>query len=242
VLARYGPALARARQLGVWALAFGAAMTPPLAVAALLAAFGRWRRPPASGPMRVVLIAALAPPALYLAQGLLRLSFEPLPRFALVPGALLLPFAAAAIPAVGLAAARVGAPALGLAFAAVMFAVAHARTGRIWGGAESNGALTRLDAEDRALARALRERRAAGERVMIEPFEFADIAVTEAAGVPAPQSITLAVTREPRATLAETVGVTGARWVAARAGAWTRRLPDWPPQAEEVGGWRLVHR
>jgi 4-amino-4-deoxy-L-arabinose transferase-like glycosyltransferase len=244
-VARYGPVLARARQLGVWSLAFLAAMTPPLALAAVVAAWRR-DRAPASPELRLVLVVALAPVALYLAQGLLRLSFEPLPRFALVPGALLLPFAARVVPPARFPAARVGIPLAGAAFAVVMFAVATAGPGRIWGGAESNGALTRLDGEDRALAAYLRAHRAPREPVMIEPFGYADIAVVEAAGVPAPQSITLAVTRAPRATVAETMRALGARWMAAyddgRPEAWTARLPDWPPDALEIGRWRLIHR
>jgi hypothetical protein len=127
-----------------------------------------------------------------------------------------------------------------------MFVVATVGPGRVWGGAESNGALTRLDDEDRALATHLRAHRQPGERVMIEPFNFAEIAVTEQAGVPAPQSITLAVTREPGATVEGTMSATGARWLAAheddRALGWTRRLPDWPRDAMEVGRWRLIHR
>jgi hypothetical protein len=247
VLHRYGPVLARARQLGVWALAFAAAMTPVLAAVAVKAIASRGaRRLPADPGARVVLVAALAPPALYLLQGLLRLSFEPLPRFALVPGALLLPLAAAAVPPSRLPAARAGVPLSGAAFAALMFVIATAGQGRIWGGAESNGALTRLDDEDRALATHLRAHRLPGERVMIEPFNYAEIAVTEEAGVPAPQSITLAVTREPGATVEGTMSATGARWLAAheddRAHGWTRRLPDWPRDAMEVGRWRLIHR
>jgi hypothetical protein len=245
-LARYGPLLARARQVGIWALAFVAAMTPLLAVAAVLAALGRARRQAVLPAMRVVLVAALAPVAFYLTQGLLRLSFEPLPRFALVPGALLLPFAAMAVPSSRLGVARVAVPLVAAAFAVVVFVVATAGRPRIWGGAESNGALTRLDDEDRALADALRARRAPGERVMIEPFGFAEIAIIERAGVPATDAVTLSMTREPGPTVAETMRATGARWMAAhedeRAGRWTRRLPDWPRDALEVGQWRLIHR
>ena len=248
-VARYGAVLARVRQVGVWAIAFAAAMTPPLAVVAAVVGLRRVRArrrevpPPAE---RLVLVAALAPVVVYLGQGLLRLSFEPLPRFALVPGALLLPFAARAVPPARLALARLGVPLAGAAFAVAGFVVATVGRERIWGGAESNGALTRLDGEDRALAAYLRAHRAPGEPVMIEPFGYADIAVVEAAGVPAPQSITLAVTRAPRPTVAETMRALGARWMAAyddgRPEAWTSRLPDWPRDAVEIGRWRLVHR
>jgi 4-amino-4-deoxy-L-arabinose transferase-like glycosyltransferase len=250
-LARFGASLGRARQLGIWSLAFVAAMTPPLAVAAVVAALrAASLRAPAA--MRVVLVAGLAPVALYLAQGLVRLTFEPLPRFALVPGALLLPFAATAWPLDRLRAARAVVPLAGAAFAAVVFAVATWGPGRIWGGAESMGALTRLDAEDRALADHLRARRTPGERVMIEPLGFAEIAIAAAGGVPATAAVTLAQTREPSRTVAETMNATGAAWLAAhedeRPARWTRRLPDWPPDgtplasAIAIGRWRVIHR
>jgi hypothetical protein len=240
-VARFGPIVARLRQVGIWALAFVGAMTPLLAVVVL----GAWRRRPAPpAEARVVLVAGFAPIALYLAQGLLRLRFEPLPRFAIVPGALLLPFAAAAVPEVRLALARVATPALGVAFAAAAWAIAArgaAAGGRLWGGAESMGALTRLDDEDRALARHLRLHRAPDERVMIEPRAFAEIAIAEEARVPETLSMTLTVTREPRATVAETARATGARWFAAyeHEGGWTERLPDWPRDALVFGRWRL---
>ena len=245
-LARYGAALGRARQLGIWSLAFIAAMTPPLAIAAIVAAVRPVTATRSRAAMRVVLVAGLAPIAFYLAQGLVRLGFEPLPRFALVPGTLLLPLAATALPASRMAAARAGVPLAGLAMAVVVFVVAGWGGGRAWGGAESMGALTRLDAEDRALAAHLRAHRAPGERVMIEPLAFAEIAIAAAGGVPQTQAVTLVETREPSATVAETLRVTGARWIAAydddRATAWMMRLPDWPGDALELGRWRLIHR
>ena len=91
--------LGRARQLGVWALAFVAAMTPAGRRA------GRARRWRAAAASRALLappcasssVAALgAARALPRRRGSLLQSFEPLARFALVPGALLLPLAAAA--------------------------------------------------------------------------------------------------------------------------------------------------
>ncbi|HEV3031123.1 MAG TPA: hypothetical protein VG319_05735, partial [Polyangia bacterium] len=245
-LARYGAALGRARQLGIWALAFVGVMTPVLALAALVAAVRPARAPRATGVLRVALVAGLAPLAFYLVQGLVRLGFEPLPRFALVPGALLLPFAATAVPLGRLRAARVIAPLSGLAFAVAVFAVAGWGRARLWGGAESLGALTRLDAEDRALATYLRAHRAPGERVMIEPVSYDEIAIAAAGGVPATELVTLAMTREPSRTVAETLRVTGARWMAAlddeRSTAWMRRLPDWPADSLELGRWRLIHR
>jgi 4-amino-4-deoxy-L-arabinose transferase-like glycosyltransferase len=256
-LARYGAALGRARQLGIWSLAFVAAMTPPLALAALAAALRPSHRglgaravaaPGARASMRVVLVAGLAPIALYLAQGLVRLGFEPLPRFALVPGALLLPFAAMALRAARLPAARAVVALGGVTFAAVVFFVASAfpRDLRLWGGAESMGALTRLDAEDRALADHLRAHRGPHERVMIEPLAFAEIAIAAAGGVPQTDAVTLTQTREPSRTVAETMRTTGARWLAVhddgRPSAWKRRLPDWPADATALGRWRLVRR
>jgi hypothetical protein len=244
VLARYGAALGRARQLGIWSLAFVAAMTPLLAIGLASALVGRARRPraPLSAAARVSLAAALAPPALYLGQGLLRLGFEPLPRFALVPGTVLLPFAAALVPAARLAAARAGIALGAVAFAATVWAVATVGRARIWGGAESLGALTRLDDEDRALAAYLRAHRAPGDRVMIQPFRYDEIAITAEARIPAAEAITLSVTRTPGETVAETKRATGARWIAARAdgeGAWARLMPDWPSDALELGQWRL---
>jgi 4-amino-4-deoxy-L-arabinose transferase-like glycosyltransferase len=254
-LARFGAALGRVRQLGIWSLAFVAAMTPPLAVAAVVAV-ARPGAPLRAPAMRLVLVAGLAPVALYLAQGLVGLTFEPLPRFALVPGALLLPLAATAWPQSGLRAARAVVPLAGAAFAAVVFVVATSGPGRVWGGAESMGALTRLDAEDRALADHLRARRAPGERVMIEPLAFAEIAIAAAGGVPQTAAVTLAQTREPSRTVAETLSATGAVWLAAhedeRPARWTQRLPDWPRDgtalasasaiAIPIGRWRVIHR
>jgi 4-amino-4-deoxy-L-arabinose transferase-like glycosyltransferase len=247
-LARYGPALGRARQLGIWSLAFIAAMTPPLALAAVVAAAGRGDPPRAPAAMRVVLVAGLAPVALYLAQGLVRLGFEPLPRFALVPGALLLPLAATAFSPARMRLGRAAIPLAGAAFAVVVFLVATSSPGRAWGGAESMGALTRLDAEDRALADHLRAHRAPGERVMIEPLSFAEIAIAAAGGVPQTDAVTLVQTREPSRTVAETLRATGAAWLAAydddRPSAWTKRLPDWPrdASARAFGRWRVIHR
>jgi hypothetical protein len=158
-----------------------------------------------------------------------------------------LPLAAAAFPATRLPAARAAVAVAGVAFAAVVLVVARADDGRrVWGGAESLGALTRLDAEDRALADHLRAHRAPGERVMVEPLAFSEIAISAAAGVPQVDTVTLVETREPAPTFAETMRATGARWLAAhdddRPSAWTKRFPDWPADALELGRWRLIHR
>ena len=192
-----------------------------------------------------------APPALYLARGLLLQSFEPLARFALVPGALLLPLAAAAVPPRARAAASASRPAAAaVAFSIVVWLVATVGRERIWAGAESMGALTRLDGEDRALARWLRAHRRPHERVMIEPLAFADIGIAHAAGVPWTESITLIVTREPRATVAESMRgdrrALPRRLRPQRRTGWPRRLPDWPDddgrmataRRHTIGRWR----
>ena len=140
--------------------------------------------PHAGGGQRLVLVAALGPPAIYLAQGLVAQSFEPLARFALVPGALLLPLAAAAVPPDRARAFRVGALAAAAAFSVAVWLVATAGRERIWVGAESLGALTRLDGEDRAVAAYLRRIRPPNAPVMIEPSAFADIGIAHAAGIP----------------------------------------------------------
>jgi hypothetical protein len=67
--------------------------------------------------------------------------------------------------------------------------------------------------------------------------------------VPWTESVSLIVTREPRATLADTMLSTGARFVVGydHDAGWPRRLPDWPapgtagPVSEaSIGRWRVV--
>ena len=241
-LARYGPVLGRLRQIGVWALAFCAAMTPPaafLAVAGLARGPG-WRGLPA--PMRLVVVAALGPPAIYILQGLVLQSFEPLPRFALVPGALLLPLAVAGVPAASARRLGISCAASAAALSIVLWTVAVAGRDRIWPGPESMGALTRLDREDRALAAHLRAHRPPGAPVMIQPFAFADIGIEQAAGVPWTEAVSLISTRTPQATVAETMRATGARIIAGydQPGGWPRTLPDWPKDDLRFGRWRVV--
>ncbi len=243
-VARYGVVLGRLRQLGIWTLAFAAAMTPPgLLVAGR--ALARWRS--LSRSARFVALAALAPPALYLARGLLLMSFEPLARFGLVPGALLLPLAAGAVPLGRARAFRVATVGLSAAFALAIWGVAtgaHHSDGeaRIWAGAESMGALTRMDDEDRALAAWLRARRPPGAPVMIEPLAFADIAIAHAAGIPWTESISLIVTRDPGPSVAAARATTGAKFLVGydHDGGWPRRLPDWRRDATAIGHWRVV--
>ena len=225
--ARYGAVLGRARQLGIWALAFVAAMTPlgvGLAIAAASGGNGRWRPGWRHAGRRAGAAGAL-PGARAATQ-----SFEPLARFGLVPGALLLPFAATALPEARLSAARWATLLGALGFSVVVWLVATAGGGRIWAGAESMGALTRLDDEDRALAAYLRATRPPGARVMIEPFAFAEIGIGHAAGIPWQEAVTLTITRTPRATVRESLLSTGALLMVGydRPGGWPRTLPDWP--------------
>jgi len=245
--ARYGALLGRARQVGVWALAFLAAMTP---VGAALAAVALKRGARALSPaMRVALVAALGPPAIYLAEGLVAQSFEPLARFALVPGALLLPLAVSLVPLERAPAFRLGALASSAAFSLAVWLVATVGRERIWAGAESMGALTRLDGEDRALAAHLRAIRRPGERVMIEPFAYADIGIAHAARVPWTEDVTLIMTREPQATAHDSLRSTGAQYMIGydRPGGWPSRLPDWPHDGDgqragaRFGHWILIH-
>jgi len=240
--ARYGAWLGRARQLGVWSLAFVAAMTPPGAV---LAAVALKRGARALSPaMRLAVVAALGPPAIYLAEGLIAQSFEPLARFALIPGALLLPLAVSAVPLERARAFRAGALASAAAFSLVVWQVATVGRERIWAGAESMGMLTRLDGEDRALAAHLRAVRRPGARVMIEPFSFAEIGIAHAAGIPWTESVTLIVTREPRATARDSLLSTGAEYLVGydRPGGWPARLPDWPRGGARFGHWIVIGR
>ena len=242
---RFGPVLGRARQIGIWTLSFVAAMTLPGAVAAAVA-LARARRSDSrlTPAMRVVVIAALGPPALYLVRGLALSGFEPLARFALIPGTLLLPLAATLVTPARAATFRAAAAAATVAFSIGVWLVATVGRDRIWAGAESMGAVTRLDREDRDLARYLHDHRRPHDRVMIEPFAFAEIGIAHAAGVPWTESITLIVTREPRATVAESLLATGARFLVGydRDQGWPRRLLDWPATNVQIGHWRVVLR
>jgi 4-amino-4-deoxy-L-arabinose transferase-like glycosyltransferase len=246
ITARYGPALARARQVGIWALSFAGTMSLPLLYGAA-ASLRRFRAQPAVA--RMVAVAALAPPAIYLAQGLSRLSFEPLPRFALIPGTLLLPAAAAALLARWPAAharARLGGAvaASAVVFSVAVLAAAWGGGGRVWSGAESLAPLTRLDGEDRQLADHLRAHRRAHERVFIERLDFADIVIAHAARVPAEEMVNLSLTLTPADTAAETFARTGATWLAAYdggPGSWGQRLAaGWPADGLRFGHWKLA--
>jgi len=240
---RLGPAAARVRQLAIWLISFAAAMTP-LPFLGLACAAAVWRQ--ASTATRVALVTALSPIGVYLIQGLVLGEFEPLPRFAIAPGAVLLPLVAAELlrrwgarsPTV-LLALTVG---VAVAFSATIEVLAFARPGRSWSGAECLGPLTRLDAEDRALADFLRAHRRPEEGVFVDPLGFTDIVIIEAAGIPIEKAATLSWTRTPAATLAETRARTGASWFAAHDASWGRRpIPDWPSDGVRFGGWRVAH-
>ncbi|MEO5768256.1 MAG: glycosyltransferase family 39 protein [Polyangia bacterium] len=244
VAARFGPVLSRLRQLAIWLVSFAAAMTP-LLFAAVPAAARQWRR--WSAGTRVVLLTALAPTAAYLANGILLGQFEPLPRFAIGPGAALLPVAASALLSLPLFATARRAS-LGVTVAAVLIAAsallaAFARPDRIWAGAESIGPLTRLDSEDRGLALYLLQYRRPQEAVFIDTFGYVDAVIAHAARVPAPLTTTLAHTRTPSATLRQSRARTGASWFAYHALSWAKTLPpDWPASKEQrFGGWHLAY-
>ncbi|MEA2699383.1 MAG: hypothetical protein QOI66_3654 [Myxococcales bacterium] len=243
---QYGSAGARGRQLGIWILSFAAAMTPPMLWGAARA-LRTWRALTASH--KLVVFTALAPPLLYVVDGLVSLHFEPLSRFALVPGVLLLPLAAGQwLSSLSLstsdaaARARRWVAASALLGSVAVLVVAWTGADRCWGGAESLGPLTRLDDEDRRLAAYLQQHRLPGEPIMVDPLQFVDIAVTEASGTPAAQSVTLVLTRQPGRSVAETLASTGARWLAVRDDSWAPRLAsDWPAGALRFGRWRLLH-
>ncbi len=241
--ARLGNGLARARQVGIWVVSFVAVMTPA-AVLALGGVARGWRR--WSPATRVVLAAALAPPLAYLAKGLLFGNFEPLPRFAIAPGVVLLPLTASALLSVGERWPRLRPLPLVLggtvAFTVVASLLAFARSGRIWIGAESVGPLTRLDAEDRAVAKHLVRHRDQQEGVFIDTWGFADIVIAHAARVPATRTATLSQTRTPGPTLAESRLATGASWFAVHDQSWGQQhTPDWPADSQRFGQWRLAH-
>ena len=249
VSARLGPALARLRQIVIWLLAFATAMTPlPFMVLPSLLR----RRPVLSPATRVVLASAFAPIGVYLVQGLVFGKFEPLPRFAIIPGAVLLPVAASRlVQELQKRSARapggpVGATAAFAVGLAVLIAVlAHAGGGRIWGGAESFEAVTRLDGEDRQLARYLERNVRPEEGVFVDPFGFDDIAIAHAARIPLAHVSTLAWTRTPSPTLAETRRRSYASWFAALDWGWGKSpIPDWPAGpagSVRFGRWRVAH-
>jgi hypothetical protein len=258
VAARLGGGLARLRQVGIWLVSFAAAMTPVPFLASAGAA-RRWRA--WSPPNRVVLSTALAPTLLYVVKGLLFGDFEPLPRFAIAPGAVMLPLASAALLSVlmrwsgrsprsplppgwkATITCPIALTGFGTALlSAVVLALAFARSGRIWAGAESVAPLTRLDGEDRELARYLLAHRRKDESAFIDTFGYVDIAITHAARIPASLSASLARTRHPGKTLAESRAVTGASWFAIHDLSWGKvPVPDWPADSTRFGHWRLAH-
>lgn len=240
---RMGPLAARGRQLAIWAISFGAAMTP-LPFIALGRLPRAWHA--ASGATRVVLVTTLAPIGVYLLQGLVLSQFEPLARFAIAPGAVLVPLASAEIVSCWgrrpRAALVTGFVALAVILSGVLEVLAFAQPGRSWAGAESLGPLTRIDAEDRALAIYLRAHRRPEEGVFIDPLGYADIAIVAEAGIPIGMAANLSSTRTPSPTLAEMRARTAASWFAAHDASWGRTpIPDWPGDGLRFGGWRLAH-
>ena len=241
VAGRFGPLLGRARQLGIWTLAFVAAMTLPGALAAArararLARGWRQRRisiAPRAGHEHAHRRRRRARPRRRStsSRGLALQSFEPLARFALVRRArCCCRWPRTLVPPARAGRFRAAVAAAAVAFSVAVWLVATVGRERIWAGAESMGAVTRLDGEDRELARCLRAHRRPHEPVMIEPLAFAEIGIAHAAGVPWTESVTLIVTREPRATVAESMLATGARFLVGydsqgNDGGWPRRLP-----------------
>jgi len=244
---RLGPVLARLRQPVIWSLSFAAAMTP-VPFLALWGAIPRASRTRyrLDGPTWVVLSAALAPIGVYLIKGIGLGQFEPLPRFAIAPGAILLPVAATLLqrawgrrPPAQLSALVVG----GMVVLVGLLEIAsHGRPGRAWEGPESLSPLTRMEPDDRALAAYLEQHRQTEEGVFIDPLGFTDIVIVHAARIPAARAATLAQTRSPSPTLAETRARTQSSWFAAHDLSWGKTtIADWPADGLRFGGWRLAH-
>jgi CBS domain-containing protein len=239
VAARLGGFSARLHQLSIWTLGLAAAMTP-VGLVGLPLAVSHWRR--FSTATRVLVVAALAPMVLYLVKGLVFGNFEPLARFALVPGVLLLPLALDAL------AVRVRTPRLDVAVAAgaVAFAVtvliaAFGRPGAVRAAAETLAPVTRLERDARAVARYLAEHRRPRESVFVDTANYVDIMIAHAARVPLPQVATLWRTRVLSDSLAEEHSRSQATLFAAHDSSWgARPLRDWPPGSMRFGRWRVA--
>jgi hypothetical protein len=239
VAARIGGVGARLHQLSIWGLGLAAAMTP-VAVVGLPLVVWHWRR--FNAATRVLLVAALAPMLLYLGRGLLFGDFEPLARFALVPGVLLLPLALDAL------AARLRTPRLAVAVVAgaVAFAVtvslaAFGRPGAVRAAAEALAPVTRLERDTRAVARYLAEHRRPRESVFVDTANYVDIMIAHAACVPLPLVATLWRTRVLSDSLAEEHSRSQATLFAAHDSSWgARPLRDWPAGSVRFGRWRVA--
>jgi hypothetical protein len=83
-----------------------------------------------------------------------------------------------------------------------------------------------------------------GQRVMIEPFSFADIGIAHAARIPWTEDVTLIVTREPRATVRDSLLSTGAELLIGydRPGGWPERIAHWPRGGARFGHWIVIGR
>jgi len=246
-LQRLGPVISRLRQLAVWGISFAAAMTP----VPFLALFGALRRGSRDrlrleASTWVVLLAALAPIGVYLIKGIGLGQFEPLPRFAIAPGTILLPVAATLLQR-SWGTRSPAEPRLLVAGGAVVLVgllevLTYGRRGRAWEGPESLSPLTRMEPDDRALATYLERNRRPEEGVFIDPLGFTDIVIIHAARIPAGRAATLSQTRTPSATLAETRARTQSSWFAAHDLSWGKDpIPDWPSDGLRFGGWRLAH-
>lgn len=237
--AQVGGFAARMHQVSVWLLGLAAAMTPVGLLGLPLAAW-HWRR--LSSATRVIVVAALAPMLLYLAKGLWFDDFEPLARFALVPGVLLLPLGIAALGTRlserGLGVAVVAGA---MAFTIAVSIAAYGRPGSVRVEAETLAPITRLERDTRAVAKYLATHRRPRESVFVDTRDYVDIMIAHAARVPLAQVATLWRTRMLSDSLAEEHSRSQATLFAAHDGSWgARPLRDWPSNSVRFGPWRVA--
>ena len=203
VSARLGPALARLRQVVIWLLAFATALTPVpfMAMAGVIRARPADRQANPGGPggglrpHRRVSRAGVGSGPVRAAPAVCDRARSDLccrsrRRIWRRPG-----------PDRGSSPLTWQTAGFALALAGVIAVLAHGWPGRIWGGAESFEAVTRLDGEDRELAGFLERHVGPQEGVFVDPFGFTDIVIVHAARIPAARSATLAWTRTPSPTL-----------------------------------------
>lgn len=237
IAARWGGWGARAHQAAVWAVALVAVMTP-VGLLGLWPAAWAWRR--TSAASRAVLVAAVAPLALYVVKGMVRNDFAPLARFALVPAVVLLPVALGGL-ATRMRALGAAVAASGAAFAGLVSFAAFGGGSPIWGEAEALAPVTRLEPDAREVAEYLAGQRRPGESIFVDTFEFGDIMIAHAARVPLLLVASLAHTRELRDSLRDARRGTGADLFAAHDSSWgTHPLRDWPVGGTRIGPWRIA--